>query len=59
MMRKKYVPLYIKALQNHVMGGDAETRRMDTELPEPTILLFRRLAHAQVGLRASARFCGA
>ena len=47
-MRKKYVPLYIKALQAQHMGGDEETRRMDEALPEPTILLFRRLAHAQV-----------
>ena len=46
-MRKKYVPLYIKALQNHQMGGDEETRKMDEALPEATILLFRRLAHAQ------------
>jgi hypothetical protein len=42
------VPLYIKALQAQHMGGDEETRRMDEALPEPTILLFRRLAHAQV-----------
>jgi len=47
-MRKKYVPLYIKALQAQHMGGDEETRRMDEALPEPTILFFRRLAHAQV-----------
>jgi len=47
-MRKKYVPLYIKALQAQHMGGDEETQRMDEALLEPTILLFRRLAHAQV-----------
>ena len=47
-MRKKYVPLYIKALQSHQMGGDEETQKMDEALPEATILLFRRLAHAQV-----------
>ena len=52
-MRKKYVPLYIKALQAQHMGGDEETRRMDEALPEPTILLFRRLAHAQVSTSLS------
>ena len=46
-MRKKYVPLYIKAMQSHQMGGDEETRKMDETLPEATILLFRRLAHVQ------------
>lgn len=54
-MRRKYVPLYIKALQKQQMGGDEETRSMDAQLPETTILLFRRLAHAQVGLGEWAR----
>lgn len=54
-MRRKYVPLYIRALQNQQMGGDEETRSMDAQLPETTILLFRRLAHAQVGLRERAQ----
>ena len=30
------------------MGGDEYTARMDQQLPEATILLFRRLAHAKV-----------
>ena len=45
------MPLYVKALQAQHMGGDDQTRRMDEALPEPTILLFRRLAHAQVCIR--------
>ncbi len=31
------------------MGGDEYTAKMDQQLPEATILLFRRLAHAKVG----------
>lgn len=30
------------------MGGDEYTAKMDQQLPEATILLFRRLAHAKV-----------
>ena len=30
------------------MGGDEYTARMDQQLSEATILLFRRLAHAKV-----------
>lgn len=30
------------------MGGDEYTAKMDQQLPEVTILLFRRLAHAKV-----------
>ena len=31
------------------MGGNDEIAAMDRDLPESTILLFRRLAHAKVG----------
>ena len=37
-----------RCLQENQMGGDEYTERMDAQLPEPTILLFRRLAHAKV-----------
>lgn len=30
------------------MGGDEYINKMDQQLPEATILLFRRLAHAKV-----------
>lgn len=30
------------------MGGDEYTAKMDEQMPEATILLFRRLAHAKV-----------
>ena len=36
------------------MGGDEYTARMDQQLPEATILLFRRLAHAKVCLLGPA-----
>ena len=32
------------------MGGSDEIAAMDRDLPESTILLFRRLAHAKVGV---------
>ena len=32
------------------MGGNDEIAAMDHDLPESTILLFRRLAHAKVGV---------
>lgn len=37
-----------RCLQDNQMGGDEYTERMDAQLPEATILLFRRLAHAKV-----------
>ena len=46
-MRRKYIPAYVDCLQQNKMGGNEETRKMDESLPEPTILLFRRLAHTQ------------
>lgn len=47
-MRRKYIPAYVECLQNNQMGGNEETRKMDQDLPEATILLFRRLAHTEV-----------
>lgn len=47
-LRKRYVPAYIKCLQENNQGGDEEIEAMDKDLPEQTILVFRRLAHAQV-----------
>lgn len=49
-MRRKYIPAYVECLQHNQMGGNEETKKMDEELPEATILLFRRLAHTQAGL---------
>ncbi|KAK9815130.1 hypothetical protein WJX73_008307 [Symbiochloris irregularis] len=46
--RKQYVPLYIDCLHNDQQGGDEQIAEMDKELPEVTILVFRRLAHARV-----------
>ena len=48
--RKKYVPAYVKCLQSNKMGGDDEIEAMDADLHEASILVFRRLAHAQVCL---------
>lgn len=47
-MRKSYVPLYIQCLQDNKQGGNDEIADMDRQLPEVTILVFRRLAHAKV-----------
>ena len=47
-LRKKYVPAYIKCLQCNKLGGDTEIEEMDADLPEHTILIFRRLAHTKV-----------
>ena len=46
--RKRYVPLYIECLHNNQQGGDDQIAELDKELPEVTILVFRRLAHARV-----------
>ncbi len=46
-LRKKYVPAYVECLHNNNMGGDAGIEEMDAQLPEHTILVFRRLAHAK------------
>lgn len=37
-----------RCLQENQMGGDEYINKMDQQLPEATILLFRRLAHAKV-----------
>ena len=47
-LRKQYVPMYITCLQNGEMGGNSEIEEMDAQLPEPSIKVFRRLAHAKV-----------
>lgn len=47
-IRRQYVPLYIKCLQEDQMGGNEEIRQYDSQLDEATILFFRRLAHTQV-----------
>lgn len=47
-LRKKYIPAYVKCLQSNQMGGDESIEAMDGELPEHTILVFRRLAHTKV-----------
>lgn len=47
-LRRKYVPAYVKCLQNNKQGGDEEIESMDADLAEATILVFRRLAHAKV-----------
>ena len=47
-LRKKYVPAYVRCLQENKQGGDADIEAMDAELPEQTIIVYRRLAHAQV-----------
>ena len=54
-LRKAYVPLYASYLR--AVGASAWGRHdlasqvdaMDRQLPEPTIRMFRRLAHAEVG----------
>lgn len=67
-MRKAYVPLYAQHLRAAAGPGGSsqggtptaaggkplslELKAMDTELPEGTILMFRRLAYAEVGGRA-------
>ena len=47
-LRKKYVPAYVQCLHDNKLGGNAEIEAMDAQLPEHTILVFRRLAHAKV-----------
>ena len=47
-IRKEYVPLYVRCLHENKQGGDDEIASMDRQLPEATILVFRRLAHAKV-----------
>ena len=42
------MPAYVKCLRNGHLGGDEEIEAMDAELPEHTILVFRRMAHAKV-----------
>ena len=40
--------LACRCLQDNQIGGDEYTAKMDEQMPEATILLFRRLAHAKV-----------
>lgn len=57
-MRRQYVPMYVQyvnARQAEIAGGGKaapelapELVKMDAELPENTILMFRRLAYAEV-----------
>lgn len=52
-LKKFKVPLLTssttcRCLQENQMGGDEYISKMDQQLPEATILLFRRLAHAKV-----------
>lgn len=54
-LRKEYVPAYVKCLHANEMGGNDEIAAMDADLPEQTILVFRRLAHAKV--HNTAHFC--
>ena len=42
------MPAYVKCLRNGQLGGDEEIEAMDAGLPEHTILVFRRMAHAKV-----------
>lgn len=51
--RRRYVPLYVRCLQANMQGGDEEIHEMDSQLPEATILIFRRLAHAQASHQRS------
>ena len=47
-LRKRYVDAYAACLRAGALGGDADTRAMDTQLNPAAILSFRRLAHARV-----------
>lgn len=51
LMRKQYVPQYVKHLRalaaNPKQPLAPEIKAMDAQLPEATILMFRRLAHAE------------
>lgn len=51
LLRKQYVPLYVAHLRalaaNPKEPLGAELRALDAQLPEATILMFRRLAHAE------------
>ena len=46
-----------RCLQDNQMGGDEYIAKMDQQLPEATILLFRRLAHAKVRAWSSLLCC--
>jgi hypothetical protein len=47
-LRKAYLAQYVNCLQEGHMGGDEEIEKLDAELNEQTILVFRKLAHAKV-----------
>ncbi len=40
-LRKQYIPHYIKCLQEGKVGGDEVTAKMDAELDQGAITLFR------------------
>ncbi len=44
---------YTRCLESGQVGGDEAVASMDDQLTEPTILVFRRLAHAKA--RSGAR----
>lgn len=44
---KQYVPAYLRCLQLGKQGGDDTIKQLDSQLDEPVILLFRRMAHAK------------
>jgi hypothetical protein len=51
-LRKTYIQQYVTCLQEEKMGGDEAIQEMDAQLNEPTILVFRKLAHAKVSPHA-------
>jgi len=44
---KEYVPAYLRCLQQNKQGGDETIVKLDAQLDENVILLFRRMAHAK------------
>jgi hypothetical protein len=44
---RDYVPAYVRCLQAGNQGGDAAIHKLDDQLDESVILLFRRMAHAK------------
>lgn len=46
-LRKQYLPAYLRTLQQGRLGGDEATAKMEEQLDENAITLFRRIAHAR------------
>jgi hypothetical protein len=44
---RDYVPAYVRCLQAGKQGGDDAIHKLDDQLDESVILLFRRMAHAK------------